>query len=543
MAKIGIDFGTTNTVISYYADNEPIGFHYPAMHPSIYIPSVVCLTASGDPLVGYEAMSEAGDTSNSFYKAMKMYLPLDDAERKEQNWPTRSKGKQYKPEDVIKMFFTKLLKNGEKDSFETREEAIDEIVLCVPHVWNREITHKGREKLKKILESLGMKVARIVSEPIAAAAYFIFRYQEKFKNNFVGNLLVCDFGGGTFDVTLCKIHDTGKVEELLNDGNGLSSLGLGRAGVFFDDALIKKANLRKHQREIMEGGSEYHELYSQLQLKKNTSSTRINAALELTLQEKEADRNSTPIISPINGIGFYFDDIMESFEPVKAGMLEVLERLDAKISERNLKIDALFLTGGFNQFLLCNKTIVDYFTKDKPKTVIDAALDANIAGLSISYGACMIANGIVSIDEKFPHSLGFIAYKHEVDVRKEPQKIHVPLIKGGKQLNNYSKVTLSDDQFLISLDRNGKLNFKFFIDMYDNSADRRELIFSDIELPGSTRMGTKWKIGMRIDLSQIVYVVFAGIDGQKHEIRLLDIMDRLGQGKIYLDDSESVAHG
>lgn len=543
MAKIGIDFGTTNTVISHYADNEPIGFHYPAMHPSIYIPSVVCLTANEDCLVGYEAMSEAGDRSNTFYKAMKMYLPLDDEERKEQNWPARSKGKQYTPDDVIKKFFTKLLKNGEKDSFETREEAIEEIVLCVPHVWNREITHKGRERLKKILESLHLKLSRIVSEPIAAAAYFLFRYKEKFKNDFVGNLLVCDFGGGTFDVTLCKIHDTGKVEELLNDGNGLSSLGLGRAGVFFDDTLIKKAYLRKNQREIEEGGSEYHELYAQLQLKKNTSSTRINAALELTLQEKQADRNSSPIISPINSIGFYFDDIMESFEPIKSGMLEVLERLDAKISERKLKIDALFLTGGFNQFLLCNKTIVDYFAKDKPKTVIDAALDANIAGLSISYGACMIANGIVSIDEKFPHSLGFIAYRHEVDVRKEPQKIHVPLIKGGKQLNNYNKVTLSDDQFLISLDRNGKLNFKFFIDLYDDQANRRELMFSDIELPGSTRMGTKWKIGMRIDLSQIVYVVFAGIDGQKHEIRLLDIMDRLGQGKIYLDDSESVAHG
>jgi len=543
MAKIGIDFGTTNTIISYYTDSGPIGFHYPGMSSSIYIPSVVCLTPRGEWLVGNEAMSEAGYPNNTFYRAMKMFLPLDDAEREENNWPIRDEGEQYTPDDIIKIFFTKVLKDGEKDSFETAKEPIEEIVLCVPHVWNRELTHNGREKLKKILEDLDLKLARIVSEPIAAAAYFLFLYNAKFHNDFVGNLMVCDFGGGTFDATLCKVHTSGKVEELLNDGNGLSSLGLGRAGVFFDDGLIKKTYHREYQCEIEEGGSEYHRWYKGLQEKKYASSHRINSSLRLTHKDNPADRNRFPIFSAIDGVGFYYDDIMESFEPVQNGMLEVLKRLDAKIKEKNLEIDALFLTGGFNQFLPCKQTISDFFAKYNPTTVIDATADSNIAGLSISYGACMIANRIVTIDEKFPHSLGFIAYGREDDVRLEPQKIHVPLIKGGRYLDEYSEVTFSEDQFLISLDGNGRLNFEFFIDWFGDEADRRELVFSQIELPGSTRMDSRWQIGMRIDLSQIVYVMFLSTNGQRHELQLLDIVERFGQGRVYIDESESATRG
>jgi hypothetical protein len=87
------------------------------------------------------------------------------------------------------------------------------------------------------------------------------------------------------------------------------------------------------------------------------------------------------------------------------------------------------------------------------------------------------------------------------------------------------------------------LNFEFFIDWFGDEADRRELVFSQIELPGSTRMDSRWQIGMRIDLSQIVYVIFLSTNGQRHELQLLDIVERFGQGRVYIDESESATRG
>ena len=176
--KIGIDFGTTNTVISYWDgsmedNNIPVikGFDYPAQHGSIYIPSIICQEEDN-----FEVGHAAYQIGN-YSKAMKMYLPMNEEERVSSGWASKKT-----PEEMISEFFKKILVEGQIDSFETNIGKIDEIVLCVPHVWNNELNHPGREKLRDILENLGYKVKRIVSEPVAASAYFVHDYKKSFTN-------------------------------------------------------------------------------------------------------------------------------------------------------------------------------------------------------------------------------------------------------------------------------------------------------------------------------------------------------------------------
>src|SRR5690606_8584876 len=120
---------------------------------------------------------------------------------------------------------------------------IDGIVVSVPQAWmTRQPNHQGRPKLEKIIkEKLGLPMIQLISEPVAAAAYYSHWYNNEYKTPFQGNILVCDMGGGTFDVTLCKL-DENKVEVLGNDGNGIAELG--KAGVYFDTKLLQLAYKR-----------------------------------------------------------------------------------------------------------------------------------------------------------------------------------------------------------------------------------------------------------------------------------------------------------
>lgn len=508
--KIGIDFGTTNTVISYIKDGEPEEFKY-TNDGNYAIPSVI---SKDKKYIGEAAMEE------DYVKAMKMFLPLDDEERRVNDWNGDDT-----PEEYIKIFFSRLLKKDHPDSFENRIGEIEEIILCVPHVWSNEVSHVGREKLKKIFSDLGFRVSRIVSEPIAAAAFFVNWHKKKFKDDFRGKLLVCDMGGGTFDVTLCEVKETGKIESKKNEGNGTTLTGKGFAGVYFDETLIRRTYSRIHNKEINK--EDYSAIYIQLQAIKSRNSVKVPSFFELAMMSpSEVEREKTTIYKwPPHA--FIYKDVVASFEKIGEEIRSVLN----KVYTPGDSIDAYFLTGGFNQFYLCKKEIVDFFSNNNYNgKVFDSGVDTSIAGKSISFGAALVANGLVNIDEKYPHSFGFISYKK---IRNEQggerfQQEYNCLIKGGKNLNNYQNYSFSKDTYAIPDPKNFKA--EFYVEINSDKLQRHEFQFSNFFVPNPDRPGNRWSVGLRIDASQIVHVAFKDTSGATTEYQLNDILKY--QGKL-----------
>jgi len=230
--KIGIDFGTTNSTVAFVNSSNVLeAFRFPDPAGYEYIPSCIAYEGDGDIYVGRAALDFAGDPKVAFCNNFKMVLPLSEAERAKYAW-TKKKD----PRIVVADYLNHILADKGESSFSSQKGGIDGIILSVPHVWAKAMDHAGRSRLQSIIEDdLKLPLIQLISEPVAAAAYYAYKLQQEHSKSFSGNLLVCDVGGGTFDVTLCRVT-RGKVEELYNDGNGKTDLG--RAGVFFDKKLI-----------------------------------------------------------------------------------------------------------------------------------------------------------------------------------------------------------------------------------------------------------------------------------------------------------------
>jgi molecular chaperone DnaK len=99
-------------------------------------------------------------------------------------------------------------------------QPIQKIVITVPEIWVREGRHAARESLKKIGTDLLQLPVKLLSEPVAAAAYFVHQFKTQEGRYFNGHLLVCDYGGGTLDLSRSSIHnDDIKVLEGTGKGN------------------------------------------------------------------------------------------------------------------------------------------------------------------------------------------------------------------------------------------------------------------------------------------------------------------------------------
>lgn len=208
--NIGLDFGTTNSILSYMENGNLTCFKYNMIEE--YIPSFIAYE-DGFIEIGNAARHTASQNLKiESYGNFKMRLPLKDSDFAKyfQNGKT--------PMEVTADYLKELLLNRESQSFTKERGNIVGIVVSVPEIWQRDIYNLGRERLRGLIEQLGLPLIQLVSEPVAAASYYTHEVQKQAENNdqqfFIGNLLVCDMGGGTFDVSLCHISGQKKVEVL-----------------------------------------------------------------------------------------------------------------------------------------------------------------------------------------------------------------------------------------------------------------------------------------------------------------------------------------
>jgi molecular chaperone DnaK len=208
MAKIiGIDLGTTNSVVSVMEGGEPVVI--PNAEGSRTTPSVVAFTATGERLVGQIAKNQAQKNPERTILSIKREMGSDHRNVID--------GKSYSPQEISAMILQKLKQDAEA----YLGESVTRAVVTVPAYFS----DSQRQATKDAGLIAGLTVERIINEPTAASlAYGLDKEADQ-------KILIFDLGGGTFDVSILEIGD-GVFEVKATSGN--TRLG----GDDFDNKIV-----------------------------------------------------------------------------------------------------------------------------------------------------------------------------------------------------------------------------------------------------------------------------------------------------------------
>ncbi len=193
---VGIDLGTTNSVVSVLEGGEPSVIAN--AEGARTTPSVVAFAKNGEVLVGEVAKRQAVTNVDRTIRSVKRHMGTD--------WKTKIDDKDFTPQQISAFVLQKLKRDAEAYLGETVTDA----VITVPAYFS----DAQRQATKEAGEIAGLNVSRIVNEPTAAAlAYGLDKESDQ-------TILVFDLGGGTFDVSLLEIGD-GVVEVKATSGDNL----------------------------------------------------------------------------------------------------------------------------------------------------------------------------------------------------------------------------------------------------------------------------------------------------------------------------------
>jgi len=191
---VGIDLGTTNSVVAVLEGGEPTVIAN--AEGARTTPSVVAFAKSGEVLVGEVAKRQAVTNVDRTIRSVKRHMGTD--------WKTSIDDKSFTPQQISAFVLQKLKRDAEA----YLGEPVTDAVITVPAYFS----DAQRQATKEAGEIAGLNVARIVNEPTAAAlAYGLDKGDDQ-------TILVFDLGGGTFDVSLLEIGE-GVVEVKATSGD------------------------------------------------------------------------------------------------------------------------------------------------------------------------------------------------------------------------------------------------------------------------------------------------------------------------------------
>lgn len=354
---IGIDLGTTNSVVSFMEGG--VAKVIPNSEGNNTTPSMVAFTKDGKRLVGTVAKRQAvTNPENTIYSAKRFIghsydevknevsrIPYKIARRSNGDVAIVAQDKEYSPQEISAAVLSCLKQVAE----EYLGHSVTQAVITVPAYFN----DAQRQATKDAGTIAGLEVKRIINEPTAAAlAYGV----DKKKN---GVIAVFDFGGGTFDISILEVHD-GVIE--VKSTNGDTHLG----GDDIDDILIDHLLLEFKK----EQGIDLKSDKMALQRLKEASE---KAKRELSsLQETEI--NLPYITADASGPKHFTCKISRAkFESlcqeVFTRLLEPCKRALADAKLQASEIEEVILVGGSTRIPKVQELVKNFFGKEPNKSV------------------------------------------------------------------------------------------------------------------------------------------------------------------------------
>jgi molecular chaperone DnaK len=354
---IGIDLGTTNSVVSVMEGGEPVVI--PNAEGQRTTPSVVAFTKKGERLVGAPAKRQAvtnpENTVFSIKRFMGRFYNEVGQEMKEVPFKVKSGNnnvvvvnagdKEYTPPEISAMVLQKMRQTAE----DYLGQKVTEAVVTVPAYFN----DAQRQATKDAGRIAGLDVKRIINEPTAAAlAYGLDKKKDE-------KIAVYDLGGGTFDISILDIGD-GVVE--VKSTNGNTHLG----GDDFDQRIIdwvvdefKKqegVDLKKDPMALQRIKEASEKAKMELS---STAQTEINLPF-ITATESGPKHLNIPLTRA--KFEQLIDDLAKStLEPCKLALKDA--------SLKGSDIDEVILVGGSTRIPLIQKYVKEFFGKEPHKGV------------------------------------------------------------------------------------------------------------------------------------------------------------------------------
>jgi molecular chaperone DnaK len=379
MAKIiGIDLGTTNSVVAIMEGDQPKVLIN--SQGSRLTPSVVAFTEKGERLIGQTAKHQQVTNPKNTIFSIKRFMGRRHKEvaQEEKMVPyeivggpddfvkVKVRGKEYTPEEISAFILQDLRKTAE----DYLGEKVTEAVITVPAYFN----DAQRTATKNAGEIAGLKVLRVLPEPTAAAlAYGL----DKQKNE---KILVFDLGGGTFDVSVLDVGD-GVFEVLSINGN--THLG----GDDFDEELINYLAEEFRKREGIDLRKDAMAL-QRLKEASEKAKIELSNAMETTVNLPfiTADQSGPKHLQETITRTKFEQLINNLVEKTRQPVLDALK--DAKLEAK--QIDEVVLVGGSTRVPMVQRLVKELFAGKEPNKTVNpdevVAVGAAIQG-AIATGA------------------------------------------------------------------------------------------------------------------------------------------------------------
>lgn len=350
---VGIDLGTTNSVVSVLEGGEPVVIAN--AEGSRTTPSVVAFAKNGEVLVGQSAKNQAVTNVDRTVRSVKRHMGSD--------WSIGIDGKSYTPQEISARTLQKLKRDAEA----YLGDEVTDAVITVPAYFE----DAQRQATKEAGQIAGLNVLRIVNEPTAAALAYGLEKAESEQT-----ILVFDLGGGTFDVSLLEIGD-GVVEVLATAGD--NELG----GDDWDQRIVEwLVDKFKSQNgvDLSKDKMAMQRLREAAEKAKIELSSQQQASINLPYITVDADKNPLFLDETLSRTEFQkiTSDLLDR---TKAPFNQVIKDAGLSVSD----IDHVVLVGGSTRMPAVTDLVKDLTGKEPNKSVnpdevvaLGAALQAGV---------------------------------------------------------------------------------------------------------------------------------------------------------------------
>jgi len=335
---VGIDLGTTRTVIGTVVNQEPELLEN--MEGSELTPSVVRVDENGDAIVGQEALNAAAQYPNQTVSEIKREMGTESA--------VTLDGEEFLPEQISALILEKVVRDAE----ERLDRDVSEAVITVPAYFGE----RERSATKSAAGIAGIEPQQLLNEPSAACLAYGFK-KEQLGEGGEELTFVYDLGGGTFDVSLVEVDYDINYYETSNT-NGRNDLG----GKDWTDAIVDWI-VDRARAETDQDPSDDRQVIERIR----------DAARDAkhSLSSKDSAQINIPFL--LEGYNFEAELTREQFDEMTEELLEqtrepideLFESAEASPSD----VDTILLIGGSSRMQQVHEFVEQYFDAQPSQAV------------------------------------------------------------------------------------------------------------------------------------------------------------------------------